>query len=329
MLTLAQAKTSRLNRISGVCSSSPEFLQYLNDAEDALLERGNWWGSLKVLRGCVYNSCLVFPRQVSTVLAFDSCGSIPPKNQWFSFDAVLPEHVHHWNRHGFFQCASNMALVDSGTTSVFSQIPCLNDRYIQIYITDPSDVGKVITIFGVDGNGLEILTTHSDGTIQSGIEIVLALPFVQTPMLIKRVDRVIKDVTSHPIYLYQFDGSRRFPLAIYQPSETLPEYRSSRITGGHTCCPSQISALVKLQHVPIINDDDLVIIDNLEALALAIQSLKLSDAYDSAGAEGMMSRAIHSLNLQIRNRLPIDTIPVRFAPQGTAHLRRQKIGSMQ
>lgn len=294
------------------------------------MRRGNWWGTVKVLKGCIYNNCLTWPRATGTVLAIeDGRGSAPPKNGWVEFNAVLPEHVHHWNKFGTFNCGCNLALVDSGTSPVFNQIPCLNDRYLQFYITEQSDVGRTITVFGVDGNGLDILTTHSDGTIQPGIVLTLAIPFVQTPTLIRRVDRIIKDVTDGPVYGFQFDGSNRFPLATYAPGETLPDYRTSRLNCGSTCCPTHIAAFVKLEFIKATRPDDLILIDNLDALALGMQSAKLSDAFDSQGAEGMMARAVHELNLDLRNKLPIDTIPVRFQPFGTASLRRQKIGYMQ
>ena len=81
--------------------------------------------------------------------------------------------------------------------------------------------------------------------------------------------------------------------------------------------------------MPVVHDDDEVQIENLEAQALSIQSIKLSDAFDSDGAEKMMARAVHKLNLELRTKLPIDQIPVNFSPQGTAHLSRRKIGLIQ
>src|SRR5262249_46944155 len=153
-----------------------------------------------------------------------------------------------------------------------------NSRYLQFYITEPTDVGKTITVFGKTG-GIEIFTTRSDGTIQPGLVLTLAIPFVQTTILIDNVDRIIKDVTDGPVYGYQWDGANLFPLATYAPSETLPEYRTSRIqTSGCTnncnVWPSQISAFVKIEFIPVVHDDDEVQIDCIEALALAIQSIK-------------------------------------------------------
>jgi hypothetical protein len=331
-LTLGAARNARrLKQISGVCTTSDEFVDILNDSTSALMERGSWWNTLRVLRGCIYNGCITWPRSVGTVLAMDRCGrSVPPKNQWYDFDAVLPEHVHHWNRFNNFPCAHDLALVDRGTSPVFNQIPCGLPRFLRFYITEQSDVGKTITIFGKSA-GVEVLTTRSDGTIQPGLVISLAIPFVTTTIAFDAVDRVIKDVTDGPVYGVQWDGINAYALATYAPSETLPDYRTSRIhsSGCVTNCsnwPSQISAFVKLEFVPVVHDDDEVQIENLEAQALGIQSIKLSDAFDSQGAEEMMSRACHVLNLQLRNKLPIDQVPVRFAPFGTSSLRRQKIG---
>ncbi len=333
MLTLGAARNApRLRRISGVCTTSQEFTDLIGDSVEQLMERGSWWNTLRVLRGCIYNQCITWPRQVGTVLAFNRCGrSVPPKNQWYDYDAVLPEHVHQWNKFNSFACATDLALVDRGTSPVFNQIPCGLPKFLRFYITQPTDVGKTITIFGKSG-GIEVITLRLDGTIQPGLVVTLALPFVTTTIAFDSVDRVIKDPTDGPVYGYQFDGINQFALATYAPSETLPDYRTSRIEssgcGGQNCniWPNQISAFVKIQFIRPVHDDDEVQIDCIEALALAIQSIKVGDAYDSQGAEGMMLRAVRVLNLQLRNKLPIDQIPVRFAPFGTAHLSQRRIG---
>lgn len=297
------------------------------------MRRGSWWGCVRRLHGCIYNSCVVWPRTVGTVLALNRCGhSIPPKNYWYGFDSVLPEDVNNHNRFGD-RCWGDVAAVDHGTTPVFNQIPCLNDRYVRFYPSQPTDVGKTITIFGIDTNGQVIRSKRSDGTFQDGIVLVLALPYVQTAFLVRSLGRVIKDPTDGPVHGYQFDGATLYNLASYDSSETLPDYRQSKIVSG--CCvtgasgnPSQISALVKLAFVPVVNDDDQVLIDNVDALALAMQSIKESDAYDSEGAEKLMLRAVHVLNLQLRESLPIDSIPTKVSYHGTAHLWKRKIGSL-
>jgi len=265
------------------------------------------------------------------VMALNRCNhSIPPRNHWYGFDSVLPDDVHAHNRNCNGGCWGDTAAVDGGVTSVFNQIPCLNDRYVRFYPSQPTDVGKTITIFGIDTNGQIIREQRADGTFQDGVVLTLALPYVQTTFLVRRVDRVIKQVTNGPVRGYQFDGHTLYDLAVYDAAETVPEYRQSRIQGA--CTPSgcngmsQLTALVKLQFIPVVNDDDLVLIDNLDALAIGMQSLKQSDAYDHDGAEKAMLRAVHTLNLDLRSKLPIDQIPVTVHYQGTAHLSRRRIG---
>ena len=334
MITFGEAKDSRLRSIAGLCSDSPDFAQILNDTVREFLEAGSWWGTVQRLKGCIYNNCIAWPAPVGTVLAFDRCGSAPPKNYWFDFNPVLPEQVNHWRHHGAFGCARDLALVDAGTTPVFNQIPCGHNHFIRIYIQDLGDVGKTVTLFGTDGNGQEVITVRSDGTTQPGVVLTLASPYVQSPMTFRHLDRVIKDVTLRPLTVTQFDGTNEFPMATWRAGETTPSYRSSKLLRTHCSTvncqqfPARIEALVKLEFVPVVFDDDLVLIDNLDALALGIQAMKLGDAYDFDGKAKAMTHAIHQLNLQLRNKFPIDQTPARVRVFGTADLRRQGIGQL-
>ena len=338
MQTLASLKQSRAKRIAGVCPDSQDFLDLANDSIRMALTRGNFWLSVKRMTGCVYNDCLVWPRQVAAVLAINRCGhSIPPKNYWYDFSAVLPEDVVNHGRACGDRCWGDIAARDNGTTAVFNQIPCLNDRFVRFYCMQPTDEGKHITIFGIDSNGQTIRSERTDGTFQDGVVLTLTIPYVQTDFLVRRIDRVIKEPTDGPVHGYQFDGGTLYDLAHYEASETLPEYRQSRIMGGcgpsrsnaGGCCPSQITALVKLAFIPVQYDDDPIPIDNVDALAMLMQSIKQSDAFNSDEAEKLVTRAVHELNLDLRNRLPLDQTSVSFNPFGTASLRRQLIGRLQ
>ena len=336
MLTFGQIRNSgRVRRIASSCKDSDDFASITNDAVRELMKRGSFWNTVKRITACVYSGCIVFPRSVGTLLALDRCGnSIPPKNHWYSFNSVLPSDIRNY---GFGQAwdgrvRGGVAIEDIGTVSVFNQAPCLNDRYIQYYPTRGEDAGKVITIFGIDSNGQVIRSTHADGIYQDGIELTLALPYVQSPMLVRRVDRVIKDITQGTVYGYWFDGANRYDLSVYEPSEVLPEYRNTRIqgcwNGPNYCGPSQITGMVKMAFIEMRYDDDLCPIDNPDAIALAIQSIKKSDAYESADAEVMMMRAVKNLNLQLRDLMPNDSIPTQCRVFGNASLENRAIGRL-
>lgn len=332
-----------------MCVDSPEFLDLLNDSVRILMDRGNWWNTVQRITFCAWNNCLTFPRQVGTLLALDRCGNtIPPRNHWFSFSDTLATDYGYWNNLGGFGgysgwpgygFGSNYGLataVDGNTTSVFNQIPCLQARYVRYYPTDIADVGKTITVFGIDGNGQIVRTTRTDGTVQEGEVITLAIPYAQSTTLFRRVDRVIKHITQRPVFGYQFDGGNQYNLSVYQPTETLPEYRYTRVVGGCCaqgnsgqacgCTPKQYSALVKQQFVECVTDDDLVQISNVDALAMTFQGIKAQDSYGPEEAEKFFMQATRQLNLELRNKMPNAQTPATVRYQGGAPLQRRLIG---
>lgn len=329
-LTLAQAKSSRLNRISGICPDSDDFLELLNDATRQLMRRGNWWGTVRKIRLCVYEGCFALPAYVGTVLATNlNHHPVKMSNHWFEF---IPVQQTDWccDR----KWVSNIAAELDGTTPVFQNIPCNPAMKVRAYPRCQSDLGKTLTIYGIDSNGWPVRTERSDGTIQDGELITLVLPYADTDTFWRTITRVDKDVTDCPVDLFahNLETDSLIDLAHYMPHETNPDYRHLRIHSGcgatTGCCPATVTMLIKLAFVPVTSDSDLVLIDNLDALALAIQATKRSDAYDAQAAELDMARAVHELNLDLRDKFPNDTVAVAVSPYGTAHLRNQGIGSL-
>jgi hypothetical protein len=147
VLTVAEAKTSRLKRVCGCCVDSQDFIDLLNDSTRELIRRGNWWATVKTLRGCIYNQCITWPRQAGTVLAFNRCGSAPPKNFWFSYDSVLPNtFINGTNSTHLRALLISLWLIAAPVRSStrYLRLPW----FLRLYVTQPTDVGKTITIFG-------------------------------------------------------------------------------------------------------------------------------------------------------------------------------------
>ena len=330
-LTLAEAKDSRLNRISGVCATSTEFLEFLNDATRQLMRRGNWWGTVIKMRVCVYSDCFSLPAYVGTVLAVNVNNSVVPvSNHWFEFMSVDKSD---WCCNRIWN--SNVAAEIDGNTPVFQNAPCAEPQQIRAYPQRQADLGKVITVFGIDQYGNPVRTTHADGTFAEGEEMVLVLPYVAASTWFRTITRVIKPITDGPVDMFMYNpvGDTLLEMAHYQPGDTNPWYRHMRIhrygvASNTCCCPTSVTILAKLAFVPVRTDNDLVLIDNLDALAMAMQAIKQSDAYDHKQSEMAMMRAVHELNLDLRDKFPNDSVPVNVSPYGTASLSRQGIGSL-
>jgi hypothetical protein len=304
-----------------------------------LCNRGDFYGTVKKIRVCVYGNCITWARQVSTILAINQCnGNVPLSNHWYDFD-TLTRHdlLGYWG----MGCCGQIHGIQGDTSPVFNPISTADGTagvYLRFYPTQPTDMGKMVTVFGVDSNGEELRSLHLDGTIQDGIETPLAIPFATMPAsdrsvnTMRHVTRIIKDETDGPLYCYQYNPvtNLMLDLARYESSETNPEYQTTRLTGNWCvsaqAIPRTISALVKLAHIDAVNDNDTIIIDNLDAIAMMMQALKLGDAYDSDQKRKMEGEAVRELNLELRRRLPLDQIPVTLSPFGTATPSRHSIG---
>jgi len=233
LLTLGEAKTSTLRDVAGSCPESSQFLALVNEATRILMRRGNWFGTVQKLRGCVYNKCITWGPRVGTVLRMTACNNyIPVKDNWAQFEPMDQSDYL-----CALQCRNQNVLVNDGATPVFNQIECSEGMYIRIYPTQPSDIGKVVTLYGVDINGQTISSVRDDGTFQDGLEVIIATPYASTQKAFRRVTRVLKAVTDGPIRLYQYDLTNDVlkDMAYYERWETAPNYRHTVLGSSRRC----------------------------------------------------------------------------------------------
>jgi hypothetical protein len=275
---------------------------------------------------------------VGTILAVNTCGGpINIWNNWFQF-THLASHGDIRSL-GFtidgFACRGNLNFENQGTTPVYFQVPCGNNFYARSYPATRADIGKTITIFGIDSNGQVVRTKNSSGVWQEGVTIINALPFVSTPMRFREITRVVRDKTSGPgrLFYYDPDNDVLRDCAVYDPTDTSPDFRFSKIPGlmRAACCTCangarQVSALAKLQFIPVENDNDLVLISNLDAIGNMIQAIRKSDGGDSEGGETDVSRAVHEMNLELRDKFPQEQTPITIRPSGAVGAFRAGIG---
>lgn len=328
LLTFAQAKASRdLANVSGVCGSGDQFMAYLNQATEALMTRGNWFACVQKIRVCVRDNCVVWPRIVGTILATNICGRrVPQKDFWYEFLQFgrddwpfLPADFRG------VQCGGNAQFVNEGTSSVFANVPCNQNFYVRAYPSIQADVGKKITIFGIDGDG-QTIRTMQNGTLQDGVVLTLSSPFAVSPFTVRRIDYVIKEKTQGVVRLYFFDGTQLWDCATYEPTETTPSYNFSRLVGFRRGCTCNnlmsIEALVKMDFVPVERDTDLVQIRSTRAIKHMIQCIRHEDSSKYELAAIAETNAFRELNYQLRDKFPIEQFVSSFNPFGTASYQR-------
>jgi hypothetical protein len=356
-LTLGDLKKagSPLSRVSGLCSSTDSrFPSYVNEAVRKLMKRGDWANTVVPIQVCIRRGCVTWPRYVGSVRRINLCGTpVPVTNiwsrylerdiwpRWYDFPGLIPwgelgQHSGLYNR-GW---GSSLRYTDSGITktghySTYSDP--LGTHFVRAYPQYPQDAGKTVTIFGKDENGqpLQTKVTASDGTVTYKPGHIITMQgsptgYGSSSVLIQPpIERVIKDETQGQVYLYSYDPDNDllFDLAVYEPSETNPCYERTAIPGrakddGTTT--DTIMALVKLKHVDVVHDTDLITVPDVDALKVMIQSALFDEADDPDRADQYEAKAIRELNLMLRDTYPEDQTDAAVEPFNSTGIGHQK-----
>lgn len=339
-LNFGQLKSSesRMREVINSCRDSTDFRSLVNQAVDSLLIRGDWKGTLGIIYVCVYNGCVTWPRYVDAVRKLNIRDrEVRIGNIWHQF--VDRSFYSNWLGEDYnnvirpLQPHERFQEMDAlGYYSTFNDVPSVS--VIKATSDSPNDIGKNVTIFGKDSNGNPLRTLLKTGQLVDGCTFQIAANGGVTPIAVSPGPiRVEKDETQGNIRLQAVDvgTSNYVDLGFYAPSETTPSYTRYRLHAHRHCFngenhfPYGVMALVKLKSVPVKCDSDLVLINNVPALKYAVQSIQKSENSNSADAESYMAKAVHELNLQLRNEQPDYQIPVRFRTFGPQR-KQQRLG---
>jgi hypothetical protein len=299
-LNVASIKNSRIPAALGLCTTDPRLLQWLNEAQEMMLNQGRWWGSIQRAQFCVEDGCLVFPREVENIEKIAVNGQpISIVTNWYSFTNTLATVQ---------QCASGSCSTGCGTGVVRPQYACGHmyaedhgsavsfnttkgvDKVLRFYPSNVADVGKKIIVQGYDSNNIWVRTVIA-GSVQDGEEVTLSSPYVDTvtEWYPGSPTGIIKEATSYLVRMYSYDTSTTLEVAlgVYEPDTTLPSYRKLFLPGlsnfegcGTDCSTRTVTALVKLAHVTLVNDNDWLLFENLNAYKAAMMAMKAQEEGD-------------------------------------------------
>jgi hypothetical protein len=329
----------------GLCVDNvKEIANYVNSAQRRLLmcaeatDEG-WWGTwsevvFNVSRAAPY---ITLPREIARIEAMDLCDqTIAVKNQFYEYlqfgNGRLPKSRRHC------KCEIQQAYTRNNAIT-FTDL-CNAPQYLTAYITDDRDIGKRILFQGLDANNNTIYSTDVVANVV-GIFLPFTMPEpAQTPMTFSSVNGIQKDVTYGIVRIYQHDpvtGDETLLLTM-QPGEETASYRRYYLQSlPCNCCNDitpgivQVTAIAKMDLIPVVSDTDYCLIQNLEAIIEECASVRYA-AMDSPSAKQMsMERhkfAVTLLNGELNHFMGKNEVAVNFAPFGSAHLRRQAIGRL-
>lgn len=271
-LTFGELKPLIANAI-GKCDDSDEVASYTNQAARRLLTRGMFAGCYGRFTIAVTDGCITLPRQIESIItAASCCGQVTVRNQWYEFNE---------GGYGLMDKDRSIGsqLVDRGTVPAYRDMTGGTNSYVRVYLGDASDAGKTITLQGYDQNGNWVRTLNS-GVWIDGEKLTLAGTYVQSTKKFTALTGVIRDATNTVQRLYEFNAtdSTELDLAVYDPDETLPQYR--RMFWGGICESADtryLTVMARMRHIDVANDNDYVIPPCPDAIKLMVKAIDFEE----------------------------------------------------
>jgi len=202
---------------------------------------------------CCGQQCITLPREVETVLAvnFDGHPSLGT-GQLYNFHLNGSGDINKGNCTRIWQ--------DLGANFCTIKDLVIPSKVV-VYLDSPADNGKQFIIYGYDSNGRQLQRTIGGATLK-GYQVPTlfgyAIPDAGAPE-IARITGIYKEVTVGAMRLSTIDDSgpsTGVTLGIYEPDETLPQYR--RIQLKRKACWVRVAAMKKnpkftsrFDHVPL------------------------------------------------------------------------------
>lgn len=337
----------------------------LNAAQERLLydkaqSDEGWQGSFAEMVFSVdpklpYITC---PRGVARLEAIDVCGKpVPLYNQFYEYLQFGNGRMPKENRWRALTARGFAPAGFSRNNAVLFQDLMDAPQQIQVQAVNPQDyvpnnntgLPKRVLVQGLDQNGYTVWT--QDGISQQPVEgefVTLQAPFGITVNQFSQITGIQKDPTVGPVLIFQSDpywGSLEL-LSHMEPTETTASYRRYYLNGlpcgccrhdrmwkasSLPGCPCRarefvlVTAIAKLDLVPVVGDTDYCVIQNLEALIAECQSVRYSEMDSPQAMQKSAERhqaAIRLLIGELSHYQGKNSPSIDFAPFGSARLER-------
>jgi len=330
-LRLQDLRSSRFPRILGMCQTNiPGIAQAANDCQAQLLYDKaagdeSWHGTFAEIAFNVSQSApfITLPREIARLESVTVCNNPVALNNAFA------EYLRFGNGRmtaSRCRCPGELAGYARNNAVTFTDLSNA-PQLIRVYRTSDQDDGKRTLIQGVDSNGVVVYSTDVADRVQGVFLYFDSVP-VTTALSFNRLTGIQKDITAGQVEYYQVDPTtgEEVLLLTMQPSETTASYRRYYFSDlPSSCCPVpgqaegtvQVTAIAKLDLIPVISDTDYLLLQNLEAMIEQAQAIRLMEA-DTDSAQRMSEvhhqRAIRMLIGENSHFNGINDPAVGFAP---------------
>lgn len=336
---------SRLPTAVGLCQSDiPDIAAYVNSAQKRLLQcpesgEEGWYGTWAEVIFSVTqtNPYITLPRGFARLEMANVCNRpVPIQNQFYEYLQFGNGRLPALKR----TCPGSLNFYARNRAITFTDLSGTAQRLMFTSTNPAQDAGKRILVQGLDNNNVVPFSQDVLNNVNGVFYTLAAQPSTSLNQW-NSITGIQKDVTFGFVQVFQVDpvtGVQTLILTM-EPTETTALYQRYYLNPAPLqCCNTtltpgvvQVSAIAKLDLVPVITDTDYCLIQNLEALIEECQAIRYStmdNVQSKSMAKAHHRNAVGYLNGEITHFLGKESPAVEFAPFGSAHLHRKRIGSL-
>lgn len=262
-------------RVLSLCATDQRVIDYINEAQQRLLNMGKWVGTYQQYRFCTSSGCITLPRQLETLEEAAICGfPVTIRNEWF-------EYV----KDGFGLTDSSVLDVqDKGEGWVAFEDVIGSNKVLRVYSDTAEDDDAEILLQFWNENSMPVRTLHGDPARWVNGEYVPISTTQTNSVNFCMTNGFVgcqKPVTNGTVFIYEYDTvllTQRL-LAMYEPDETRPNYRRyvlpfSAGSSSGDCASQTVDVIAKRRFIPAIDPEDWLLIGNIGALKLAVMAIR-------------------------------------------------------
>jgi len=312
---------------TGTCDADKKRAR-VTEACRRLMSKADWAHTTQMVRARVSNQMFPLPRECEAIRwANIENKAANVRQQSFEFLAAGPGEIQHL-------CATSgyKDLIDAGWFPTMYDVPTpelfANDEtvstnreslgaglHLMAFTTEQEDLGRELTIYGRDrllndigGSG----TTFTPGeTLKlnrwaKGVEgsVVGLADLIHTTKLYREVTAWVKPATKGYITLYAVDLTNKYMwlLAKAHPDDLKPVWRRYKLRGqAQSGDSANILMLCKMKALDLTRDDDILPIQNLDAIKLMVIAIREENAKNLELAMAYELNAVRLLSEQLDN----------------------------
>jgi len=336
LFTLADARSFVKGFVDNGSCSDTRATARVNEACRRLLPKADYNNTLRVIRIRTDRQYFPVPRDIEAIrFARIDNEAVSMHGQAWQFVASGPGDIHHMGYGsgikdlvdaGVFPTMYDIPSIESWSDTATSMVDrTLGEGYkLAAFCSEQADINQTLTIYGLDQKLYEAKVTGSmAGPGESlalqrwgdgGTEGVINGQWSDLPMTTvsyREITGWSKPVTKGYVWLYAVNTTTNamFLLAIAHPDDTHPTWRRYKITNTSYGICSNILVLAKIKWVELTRDDDILPIQNLDALKLMVMAIGLENAKDLNGAMNFEANAVRLLNEQEKNKVVASGVP--------------------